>query len=99
GTTTHCQLTTSVTEPTKSENKLFVFPNPFSFSTTLTTNDIFKNAILTVYNSFGQQVKQIKNISGQTFTLYRDNFPSGLYYIRLIRNNKLIMTDKLIITD
>lgn len=99
GTTTHCQLTTSVTESTKSENKLFVFPNPFSFSTTLKTNDNFKNAILTVYNSFGQQVKQIKNISGQTFTLYRDNFPSGLYYIRLIRDNKLIMTDKLIITD
>ncbi|QLH30392.1 MAG: T9SS type A sorting domain-containing protein [Candidatus Parvibacillus calidus] len=52
-----------------------------------------------VYNLQGQQVKQIKNISGQTVTLRRDNLPAGLYVIHLTQDNKTITTDKLIITD
>jgi len=76
-----------------------IYPNPFFMQTTLQTEKFFKNASLTVYNSFGQAVKQIKNISGQTITLHRDNLPSGLYFIRLIENNKTIATDKLVITD
>jgi len=75
------------------------FPNPFSAQTTLQTDNLLHNATLTIYNSFGQTVKQIKNISGSTVTLFRDNLPSGLYFIRLTQDNKIIMIDKLVITD
>jgi len=74
------------------------FPNPFSAQTTLQTDNLLHNATLTIYNSFGQTVKQIKNISGPTVTLFRDNLPSGLYFIRLTQDNKIITTDKLVIT-
>lgn len=63
------------------------------------TDQIFKDAIFTVYNSFGQTIKQIKNISGKTITLHRDYLPMGLYFIHLTQDNKTITTDKLIITD
>ncbi|MBI2271937.1 MAG: T9SS type A sorting domain-containing protein [Bacteroidetes bacterium] len=76
-----------------------VYPNPFSSQTTLHTDNTLKNAILAVYNSLGEQVKQINNISGQTITLSRDNLPGGLYFIQLMQANKTIITDKLIITD
>ncbi len=80
-------------------NSLNLYPNPFSSTTTLQTDKVLKDAILTVYNSFGQQVKQIKNISGQTITLNRDNLPSGFYFIHVTQDNKVISSDKLIITD
>lgn len=80
-------------------NNITLHPNPCSFQTTIQTDKNFKNSTLTLYNSFGQLMKQIKNISGQTVTLSRDNFPSGLYFIRLTQDNKIISTDKLIITD
>lgn len=83
----------------ETENKFQLYPNPFSSSTTLRADKILKGVTLTVYNSLGQQVKQIKNISGQTITLYRDNLPSGLYFIRLTQDNKTLKADKLIITD
>jgi hypothetical protein len=67
--------------------------------TTLQSDKIFENATLTLYNSLGQQVKKITNISGQTKTLNRENLPSGLYFMRLTQNNKCIATDKLIIKD
>jgi hypothetical protein len=81
------------------KNKILISPNPFSVQTTLQTDKFFKDATLTVYNSYGQEVKQIKNISGQTITLHRDNLSSGLYFIRLTQYNKTIATDKLVIID
>jgi hypothetical protein len=92
-------LTTSVNEEGELKNKIQISPNPFSAQTTLLTDKILKDATLTVYNSFGQQVKQIKNISGQTVTLFRDNLASGLYFVRLTQDSKIISADKLVITD
>lgn len=76
-----------------------VFPNPFSTQTTIQTDILLHNATLTVYNCFGQTVREITNISGNTATLYRDNLPNGLYFIRLTQDNKQFETKKLIITD
>jgi hypothetical protein len=75
------------------------FPNPFNNQTTLHSDNQLHNATLTVDNCFGQTVKQIKNISGQTVVLFRDNLASGLYFVRLTQDNKVISGDKLVITD
>jgi hypothetical protein len=82
-----------------SDGIVSVYPNPFSTQTILQTDKILKDATLIVYNSFGLLVKRIKNISGQTIIFHRDNLPSGLYFIRLTQDNKVMTTDKLIITD
>ena len=81
------------------KNKLTVFPNPFSWQTTLQIDNFFKNASLTVYNSVGQIVKRIDNLSGQTIVFYRDNLPSGLYFVRLTQDGNTISADKFVITD
>jgi hypothetical protein len=67
--------------------------------TTLQTNVFLKNATLTLYNSLGQRVERIDNITGQTVTLQRSNLLSGLYYIRLSQDNKTIATGKLVVSD
>lgn len=89
--------TASVPEMTNND-QMSIFPNPFSSEAILHTDRPLKNATLTIENCFGQTVKQIKNISGQTLTLSRDSFPCGLYFIRLTEGDK-IYTDRLIITD
>lgn len=98
--TSSCYNLTSVGIINKSvEDKIVIYPNPFSLTSTLKTNENLKDATLTVYNSFGQQVKQIKNINGQTMTLHRGNLPSGLYFLRLSQNNKTYTLDKFVISD
>lgn len=52
-------------EEAGSGSGLSIYPNPFSFPTTLQADENFKDATLSVYNSYGQQVKEIKNISGR----------------------------------
>ena len=82
---THTNRITSnvgVNEP-GNEETISAYPNPFSSETTLKPGKILKDACLTVYNSWGQPIKQINNISGQTVTFYRDNLPCGIYFLRL----------------
>jgi hypothetical protein len=76
-----------------------IYPNPFSYETTFHTNREVKNSLLIVYDSYGQKVKQINNFSGQKITLHLEDLSSGLYYVNLLQEGKIIATDKLIITD
>ncbi len=101
GSITYCTYTCSVNINKSTENNiaLNIFPNPFSSQATLQLDKYFKDATLTVSNLYGQIVKQINHISGQTVTLHRDNLPNGLYFIRLTEGNKTSTVDKLIITD
>ena len=76
-----------------------IYPNPFSDATVFYTTESLEDVRIIVYNSYGQVVNQINNISGQTFTLHRENLSSGLYFINLLQDSKIVATDKLVITD
>jgi photosystem II stability/assembly factor-like uncharacterized protein len=98
--TTNPSLATSIPEKnTDIDDTWSVYPNPFSSQTTLQTDQLFKNATLTVYNSYGQTVKQINNISGQAVVFSRDNLPNGIYFLQLTVSSKVIATKKILITD
>ncbi|HYV94998.1 MAG TPA: T9SS type A sorting domain-containing protein [Chitinophagales bacterium] len=80
-------------------NHLSIFPNPIYSSAILKSVSELQNANLSICNIFGQEVKKIKNISGQEIRLQRDNLQGGLYYIYLTQDNKTMMTDKIVIID
>lgn len=80
-------------------NKIVVYPNPFSTQTIIQSDKYLHNVSISVYNYFGQTVKEILNFSGYSFSLHRDNLPSGLYFIRLYYDTKHVETIKLIISD
>lgn len=93
-----CTLLTEM-EDTKEKEKLSVYPNPLQFQTTIQTDYYLHNATLLLYNSLGQQVKEVKNISGKTFILKRENLPVGIYFFELTQDKKSIFMDKLIISN
>jgi hypothetical protein len=76
-----------------------IFPNPFQDTTTIQANSNLKNATLNMYNSYGKIVKQVNNLSGQTMCLSRGTLSSGLYFIKLTEENKVIAVEKILITD
>ncbi|MBX7241546.1 MAG: T9SS type A sorting domain-containing protein [Bacteroidia bacterium] len=92
------QTALSIDENT-SRSGFSVYPNPVIPFATIQTKDNLKNATLTICNSNGQTVKQIHNLSGQTFSVSRDNLPGGVYFIRITDENTFIGEEKLIITD
>jgi uncharacterized delta-60 repeat protein len=92
-------LTGDISENSNNTSQISIYPNPFSKATTLKTDNLFENATFIVYNSLGEQVRKIDNISGQTFTFYRENLEQGIYFYHLKKNSKILSADKLVITD
>ncbi|MEZ4822862.1 MAG: T9SS type A sorting domain-containing protein [Ignavibacteria bacterium] len=91
--------TNTGTSGTNSESDpVHIYPNPFSDRTSISTNKVLKKSVLTIFNSLGQEVMRINNISGESFTIPRAGLPAGLYFLHLMDEGK-IYTHKLIITD
>lgn len=77
-------------------SSMLVYPNPFTFQTTISFTSEFKNADLKIYTLLGQVIKEIKNISARPVTLTRDSLPEGIYFYRLTKDNTIIASGKLI---
>lgn len=58
-----------------------------------------KEASLILLNIYSKEVKRVNNINGESVTIDKTFLESGIYFIRLIENNKIIDTRKIIITD
>ena len=81
----------------KMEGAISIFPNPCSTYLTLETNTNFIAAIVTLYNSAGQIIKETKNISGQTFNLQTSELANGFYFIEVSEEGKVITRKKVVI--
>lgn len=92
-------LTTSSINKFSLSNCISVYPNPFTNSTTIQSDVVLKDATLTLYDAVGNQVRIIKNISGQTIHVERDNLPSGMYFCQLTQDNYVVATKKLMVSD
>lgn len=88
----------SVIEETSSKlQEYIIFPNPFNSSTSIKFNSQLHNAEIVIFNLFGQVVKQKISISEQELQISRDNLQSGIYFLHLIENQKIISVKKLVI--
>lgn len=73
-----------------------LYPNPFSDKALLDFPSVKEKTTLNLYNTSGQIVKTITNITGGQAVIYRENLSSGLYYFVLQSENKIIAKGKLI---
>ena len=80
----------------KTDSSFTIYPNPCTTEAQIKMNRFCINATIEIYNLYGQLVKQISSLSGQTFTVERGNLASGTYFVRVTQDNKIISTDKLV---
>jgi hypothetical protein len=77
---------------------MVIYPNPFSNEATVEFKLGMENATLLILNSYGQPIKRMENISGDQFTLKRDDLSNGLYIIQVVNKNSTFSA-KILITD
>lgn len=76
---------------------LMVYPNPATDRVTVEFyNPGSQRLTLAVYDMQGRMVRQIQNITGERFYLYRDGLPSGFYIIRLHDNTRVFNAKQVI---
>jgi hypothetical protein len=94
-TTTNCSILSSINEPSEfSLNK--VSPNPFKYTTTITTGSDFIGSILYIYNCFGGIQRSVV-IKDNTTLIHRESLSSGIYLYRCINEDGKVLSGKLII--
>lgn len=81
----------------KTNEAVLFYPNPFSTYTTITINDAsqINKTELRIYNILGKVVINT-TITKTTTTLKTINLPSGIYFYKMISNNRIIRSGKLI---
>lgn len=78
-------------------NNFRIFPNPFSQQMTVESVEDLKGSDIIIYNSTGIIAKEIHNVSGHSITVKRDNLSSGIYYLVITKNGKMVGTNKILI--
>ena len=90
--------TTSINE-IEVKQAVTIYPNPFSTQAILQIENDFHDATLWVENCSGETVKQIEHVKGKSIVLTRDNLAAGVYFVRVIEDEELLATKKIIIID
>ncbi len=70
---------------------LLLSPNPFTLQTTLTLQGTYHNPTLFIYNLLGQEVRSIAVGTNKQVTIPRSNLPAGMYFYKLIEENKEVI--------
>ena len=73
-----------------------IYPNPFSEKATVEVS-ILEEWSWTMYNSLGQVVQRIDNISDRSITIPRGNLDAGIYFYEVKTSNALVKTGKVIL--
>ncbi len=81
----------------KQANEVLIAPNPTSSQLRITTQTILQNATITLFNTQGQAMKTVDNISGHSTTISASELPNGMYYLQLIDKDKLLTIQKFIV--
>jgi hypothetical protein len=70
---------------------LLLSPNPFTTSTILTLQGTYHNPSLFIYNLLGQEVRSIPVGTNSQLTINREHLASGMYFYKLIDENKEVL--------
>lgn len=82
-----------------STSKITFAPNPFQNELVISSEMLFNNAKVKIYNAMGQIVQQIDYLNGNRIALTRDNLTGGLYLIQLFEKGKLVTSKKILVKD
>jgi hypothetical protein len=83
----------------ESDQNMIIYPNPFITSATIKFDPVLNNAEMNIYNLFGQKIRKVNPVSGSKIQIARGNLTSGIYFVNITQDNKVIVTGKLVITD
>lgn len=77
-------------------NKVRIYPNPISEMATIEVVGLHRWS-WAMYNSLGQEVQSIDNISDRSITISRGNLGAGIYFYEVKTSDALVETGKIIL--
>lgn len=97
-----CSLSTSIVQKENIEDKIKVYPNPFSGTTTVKLSHqlTIETSQLQIYDITGRRVKIYLLSKNQTaLTLHANEIGTGMFFIQLVGTNEVLANSVIIISD
>ena len=88
---------TALEQYTNSVGGVKAYPNPFTHSVVISTEQKLTNAHLVIYDNMGRVIRELKNVSGQRIELDREGIAEGCYFYKIAQNNKFIAAGKFMV--
>ena len=89
---------TGINNQSNLNHEIKIIPNPLLDKSIIEfNNDLNKSYSLLLLDHLGHTVRIIKNISTGQIEIYRSDLSSGIYFIQLLEDNEVLVTEKLII--
>lgn len=84
------KITTDVSKLNEiNSSNISIYPNPFCEASTIHVDKMLNDATITIYDSFAQPIKQIKNFKGESINLRDEHLMDGFYFINVNEGNKI----------
>jgi arylsulfatase A-like enzyme len=83
GTGTFCNTTIEVSDFETIKESINVYPNPFSFQTTITFNKEQINTTVKIFDLYGKELRSIC-FSGKHLMIDKGNLVNGIYFVEMV---------------
>ena len=94
----YADLGSSINEVENYNYNINITPNPVENVSKITFDNLKnENLMITVFNTFGQKIKEIPNIKTKQIEISKNDFNSGLYFIQISNNNSILGVKKLVV--
>lgn len=78
------------------ETSVNIYPNPFTYQTTISFAQEQKNTLVKIVDLLGKEIKSIA-FSGRELTIEKGEMKAGIYFVQIIDENKNVVNNKIII--
>jgi len=76
---------------------LKIYPNPFTFQTTISFNEIQKNTTIKIMDVLGKEIKTVLLSGAKSLTIEKGEMQSGIYFVQVIDANKNVLNRKIVL--
>ena len=94
----YCSTTTGVSGLYNNDEIKF-YPNPFSEQLIIYSENKFEGASLIVFDEIGKEVVKVDDLSSNEIVIKRGELSSGIYFVKIVENDRILMKRKIVIAD
>jgi hypothetical protein len=77
--------------------KINIFPNPFSSSTTIQLSNPLQSATFCIYDILGKEIKYRENLSGKEIIIQKENMKTGMYFFTIEDRSGFVGKGKMVV--
>ena len=92
-----CGSISSIKQLQTDNQKITIYPNPFSTTAIIQLPLEIKNGSVSIYDVLGKKIKQINNLNCKDIVISREGMSNGMYFLSVTDENNIVGQGKILV--